>query len=89
MKYKVSAFYKCSTSDDGITLEYFVKAPSKETAILRAMATHRRDWLGGDHYQILKEQKAHKKKLFSFVWKGVVGSCFIDFENAEEYNGGF
>jgi len=84
--YSVHGFFKCSDDDGTFLSDVQVRADSEDAAKLKAMALHRRQWLGGDSYVDLKKQKAHLAgKPFEFKFKrpdGIV--CTIWFGQVEE-----
>lgn len=83
--YKVTASYGCDGSEC-VSLEYVVKARSEDQAFARAMVKHRREFLGGDVYRLLKDSKAHRRN--EFRWKNYDGGqCVILFDGIEEIHG--
>jgi|GEM_PF-6086575 len=55
---------------ESVFLDYKVRARNEDSAKARAMAMHRRQFLGGDVHKMLKEQKAHLRNglPFTLTW---------------------
>ena len=78
--YKINALYECDGCES-VDIEYSIRAPSEDSAKIRAMVKFRRDWL--DFYVMLKASKAHFRYGFKWQNEFAPGVCIINFNKAD------